>query len=153
MNKFIIPLLISLPMIGCATKPNTYNPNPSLNNQSSPTSSYANSNILINLKKEYGVCGFLTRSNIISIDILKIIGKRYAILKNGSETPIGPYVVNQVNYKKIPNSDYFMFSLNGNEHLDLSEVYIEIPGQSRFINLGQTIDCYATNSAKALRLK
>lgn len=151
MNKYFIFLLISLLMMGCATKPNTYNPTLSLNNQ--PTSSYANSNILITLKQEYGACGVLTRSNVISIDSLKITGKRYAILKNGSETPIGPYVINQVNYKPIPNSDYFMFSLNSNEHLDLSEVYVEISGQSRFINLGQTIDCYAPNSAKALRLK
>ena len=134
------------------TKPNTYTPSVTLNNQ--PSSTYNNLNPLTNLKREYGICGVLSRTNIVSIDALKIIGKRYAILKNGSETPIGPYVVNQVNYNPIPNSDnYFMFSLNGNEHLDLSEVYVEISGQSRFINLGQTIDCYAPNSAKALRLK
>lgn len=151
MNKLIISLLISLLMMGCTRKPNTYSPN--LNNQPTPTYSYADSNILITLKQEYGVCGVLTRPNVISIDSLKISGKRYAILKNGSETPIGPYVINQVDYKPIPNSDYFMFSLNGNEHLDLSEVYVEMSGQSRFINLGQTIDCYAPNSAKALRLK
>ncbi len=151
MNKYFYFLLTSLLMSGCATKSNTYSPSTTLNNQSA---SYTNLNTLANLKKEYGVCGVLTKSNIVSIDTLKLIGKRYAILKNGSEIPIGPYVVNQVNYNPILNSDnYFMFSLNGNDHLDLSEVYVDVAGQSRFINLGQTIDCYAPNSAKALRLK
>ena len=138
-NKCFIFLLISSLTIDCTTKPNTYTPTVTLKNQPSSTYNYNNLNPLTNLKREYGICGFLSRTNIISIDALKIIGKRY--------------VVNQVNYNPIPNSDYFMFSLNDNEHLDLSEVYVEMSGQSRFINLGQTIDCYAPNSAKALRLK